>query len=47
MVEVSIASLNVAIMTLLIATPVAPFDGLVEATCGGALSGDEPVVKLE
>jgi len=42
MVEDCIASLNVAVMALLIATPVAPLTGLVELTVGAIKS---PVVK--
>jgi hypothetical protein len=44
MVEDCIASLNVAVMLLLIATPVAPLAGLVELTVGWVLS---TVVKLQ
>ena len=43
MVEDCIASLNVAVMLLLIATPVAPLAGLVEMTVGWIVS---TVVKL-
>ena len=45
MVEDCIASLNVAVMVLLIATPVAPLSGFVELTVGGSAS--PVVVKLQ
>ena len=38
MVEESILSLKVAVMGVLTKTPVALFDGLVEATVGGVVS---------
>jgi len=44
MVEDCIASLNVAVMILLIATPVAPLRGIVEITLGRVVS--LVVVKL-
>jgi hypothetical protein len=44
MAEDCITSLNVAVMILLIATPVAPLAGLVELTVGAVKS---PVVKLQ
>ena len=45
MVEDCIASLNVAVMLLLIATPAAPLAGFVELTVGGTVS--PVVVKLQ
>src|SRR3989339_1225495 len=45
MVEDCIASLNVAVMALLITTPAAPLAGLVELTVGGSAS--PVVVKLQ
>jgi hypothetical protein len=47
MVETLIASLNVAVTAVFIATPVAPLAGLVELTVGGVVSVAVPVVKLQ
>jgi hypothetical protein len=46
MVELCIASLNVAIIAVFIATPVAPLAGVVELTVGSVVSVEVPVVKL-
>src|ERR1041385_8667706 len=43
----SIASLKVALMAWLIATPVAALAGTVELTVGGVVSRAAPVVKLQ
>jgi hypothetical protein len=45
MVEDCIASLKVTVIVLLVATPVAPFTGIVEITIGGSAS--LVVVKLQ
>ena len=48
-VEESMSSLNVALIALLIPTPVALLEGLVELTVGGVVSvsyGDDGGVKL-
>ncbi len=42
----SIASLKVAVTTLLVATPVARSSGIVEITVGAVVSGAAPVVKV-
>ena len=41
-----IISLNVAVILLLICTPVSPFAGTVEVTVGAMLSVPAPVVKV-
>jgi len=46
-VEIFIVSLNVAVIAVFIATPVAPLAGLVELTVGGVVSVAVPVVKLQ
>src|SRR5204863_6940685 len=46
-VKGSIASLKVALMARLVATPVAALAGTVELTVGAVVSGVAPVVKLQ
>jgi len=47
MVEALIVSLNVAVIAVFIATPVAPLAGIAELTVGGVVSVTVPVVKLQ
>jgi len=47
MVEALIVSLNVAVMAVFIATPVALLAGLAELTVGGVVSVAVPVVTLQ
>ena len=43
----SIASLKVALIAVLMGTPVIELAGLVEETVGGVVSGAGPVAKLQ
>ncbi len=45
-VDASIGSLNVAVIALLMATPVAPFAGLVDETVGGVVSACLVIEKV-